>query len=200
MSDQPPILIHGAGGHAKVAYTVAIASGREVIGFLDPNSNLQSLFGLPVHRSNPFRSEAENFIAIGSNQIRKSIADRELGHFATLIHPSAIIAPDVLIGKGTLVCAGAIIQTGSTIGSHTIINTKSSVDHDCVIGSFVHIAPGATLCGGITVGDAALVGAGATVLPNIEINPNATLAAGALAVEEIPRNETWVGVPAKYRP
>jgi hypothetical protein len=52
------LLIHGAGGHAKVAYTVAIASQREVIGFLDPHSPLQTLFDLPVFKSNPYRSDS----------------------------------------------------------------------------------------------------------------------------------------------
>ncbi len=200
MSDQPPILIHGAGGHAKVAYSVAIANEREVIGFLDPNTDLQSLFGLPIYRSDPFRPDAENFVAIGSNNIRMSIAEKLPGPIATLIHPSAIISPEVSIGTGTLVCAGAIIQISTRIGSHSIINTQASVDHDCQIGSFVHVAPGATICGGVYVGDLALIGAGATVIPNIEIHSGATLAAGALAIEEVPRNETWIGVPAKYKP
>jgi len=200
MSSQPPILIHGAGGHAKVAYSVAISLGREVIGFLAPSSDLQSLFNLPIFRADPFRSEAEQFVAVGNNGTRKAIADSLRGPIATLIHPSAMIANDVTIGQGTLVCAGAIIQTCTSIGQNTIINTKASVDHDCRIGNFVHIAPGATLCGNITVGDQALIGAGATVIPNLEINSGATLAAGALAIEEIPRNETWVGVPAKYKP
>ncbi|MFM9872489.1 MAG: acetyltransferase [Fimbriimonadaceae bacterium] len=200
MTDQPPILIHGAGGHAKVAYTVAIAAGREVIGFLDPNSPIQTLFGVPIHHSNPFRSDAENFIAIGNNEVRKTVAERELGRFATLIHPSAIIAPEVQIGQGTLICAGTIIQTGTTIGNHSIINTKASVDHDCKIADFVHIAPGATLCGNVTVQELALIGAGATVIPGVTIFSRATLGAGSTTLEDIHQGERWGGVPAKYLP
>lgn len=200
MSTLPPILIHGAGGHAKVAYTVALAQNREVVGFFDPNSPLTTLFDLPVFKSNPFRSDAENFIAIGNNDIRRQIAERELGKFATLIHPSAIIAPEVTIGTGSLICAGAIIQTGTTIANHCIINTRASVDHDCHIADYVHIAPGATLCGGVNVHQQALIGAGSTIIPGTVVNARATLAAGGVAIEEIFQGETWGGVPAKYLP
>lgn len=193
-----PILIHGAGGHAKVAYTVAIASRREVFGFLDPHSPHQTLFNLPVFKSNPYRSDAESLIAIGNNIIRQQLAEKELNAFATLVHPSAIIAPGVTLGPGTLVCAGAIIEADSTIGSHTIINSGATINHDCTIGNYVHIAPGATLCGGITVHDQALIGAGSTIIPNITVNKESTLAAGATLIEDLPPGETWGGVPARY--
>lgn len=193
-----PILIHGAGGHAKVAYSVAIASQREVIGFLDPHSPLDTLFNLPIYKSNPYRSDAENLIAIGNNDIRQELAVHELNTFATLIHPSAIIAPGVTVAQGTLICAGAIIETDSTIGAHTIINTGATINHDCTIGNYVHVAPGATLCGGITVLEKSLIGAGSTIIPGITVNKESILAAGATLIEDLPPGETWGGVPARY--
>lgn len=200
MSEARPILIHGAGGHAKVAYTVAESSGRIVVGFFDPFASIQSLFGKPVSPSDPLRRDADAFIAIGDNDARMAAADRVLGGFATLIHPSAIIAPGVEIGEGSLVCAGAIIQTGTTIGRHCIINTGSRIDHDCRIGDFAHVAPGATLCGNVTLQDLVLVGAGATVIPGVELFSRAVLGAGGVALEDIHQGEKWGGVPAKYLP
>lgn len=200
MSETRPILIHGAGGHAKVAYTVAEAMGRSVVGFYDPFAEAQSLFGRPVYHSDPLRQDAENFVAIGDNATRQSVAERILGAFATLIHPTSIVAADVQIGEGCLVCAGAVIQTGTQIGKHSIVNTRAGIDHDCQIGDFVHVAPGATLCGNVILRELVLVGAGATVIPGVEIFPRAVLGAGGVALEDIHQGERWGGVPARYLP
>ena len=35
------------------------------------------------------------------------------GELATLVHPTAVIAPDVTIGAGTVIMAGAIVNTGT---------------------------------------------------------------------------------------
>jgi acetyltransferase EpsM len=196
----PPLLIYGAGGHAKVAYTVAIAQNRQVLGFIDPYTNLDSLYDLPIIQTNLTRPDAELFIAIGHNPTRKKVAELNPGEFATLIHPSAVVAPDAIIGPGTLICAGAVIQAAAVIGSHCIVNTRASVDHDCHIGDFAHIAPGSTLCGGVSIGAETLIGAGSTIIQNMKVGHKSTLAAGAVAIEEIPSNETWAGIPAVYKP
>ena len=72
--------------------------------------------------------------------------------FATVIHPSAIVAPEVQIKDGVQIMAGAILQPGSRIGSNAIVNTGAIVDHDCIVGEHAHIAPGAVLSGGVHVG------------------------------------------------
>ena len=75
---------------------------------------------------------------------------------------------------------------GTTIGKHCIINTNCSIDHDCKVSDFVHIAPGATICGGVSIGKSTLVGAGATILPlNIMIGKNVIIGAGALVNKNI---------------
>ena len=71
--------------------------------------------------------------------------------FPALVHPSAWIAPGVILGDGVQVMAGVVIQPGCAIGENSIVNTRAGVDHDCSIGCDVHVAPGATLCGAVTV-------------------------------------------------
>ena len=73
----------------------------------------------------------------------------------------------------------------------------SSVDHDCRVGDFVHIAVGAHLCGTVTVGDDAFICAGATVVNNISVCKGATVGAGAVVVRDITEKGTYVGVPAQ---
>ena len=116
--------------------------------------------------------------------------------FATLAHPSAVIAADVELGEGSQIMAGAILQPGTTVGVNSIINTRASVDHDCRVGAHVHIAPGVTLCGEVVVGDASFVGAGATVVKGVRIGCDCIVGAGALLRATLPDGMVVAGVPA----
>ena len=105
--------------------------------------------------------------------------------FMTVVHPSAVIAGDVVLEEGAQVMAGAVIQTGSRIGKNTIINTRVSVDHDCRIGAHVHLAPGVVLSGGVTVEDGTHIGTGAVVIQGVWIEKNSFIRAQSLIKENI---------------
>ena len=117
--------------------------------------------------------------------------------FATVIHPSAVIASDARLGEGAQVMAGAVIQPSCSIGENTIVNTRASVDHDCELGDYVHIGPGATLAGSVTVGDCTLIGVGASVIPGLIIGAESIVGAGAVIIRDVPSNTTVVGNPAR---
>ena len=93
--------------------------------------------------------------------------------------------------------AGAVINPGVRIGKGCIINTCSSVDHDCTVGDFVHVAVGSHLCGTVSVGDGTWIGAGATVSNNVSICSDCMIGAGAVIVNDIKKSGTYVGVPAR---
>jgi acetyltransferase EpsM len=94
---------------------------------------------------------------------------------------------------------GAIVNAKSNIGKHCILNTNSSVDHECVLGDFVHIAPAATLAGNVEVGEGSLIGMGAVVLPYVKIGKWCKIGAGAVVVKDVPDGKTVIGVPAKIK-
>ena len=146
------IRLIGDGGHAKVV--------RDVIAAQFPR------WRLAVNR---WLGPDYVFIAVGNNYHRRKEANMSRGPFITLVHPSAQISPSAIIGKGSIVMAGAVIQSHAVIGQHCIINTGASIDHDCVIGDFVHIAPGTHLCGGVEVGDGCLLAVGLGFAPNSKI-------------------------------
>lgn len=105
-------------------------------------------------------------VAIGDNAARKHEAERhQHWAFAIVRHPSAIIARDAVIGIGSVIMAGAVIQPGVVIGKHCIVNTGATVDHDCVLGDYVHVAPGAHLCGHVEIGEGTLIGVGVGIAP-----------------------------------
>ena len=213
MSDMRPILVLGAGGHAKVVIGALQAMGAEILGALDADAatHATSVLGVPVLGGDGVvQDHAPGDVAlvngVGSTEpsMRRKILYRQFvdaGYvFAPVVHPSAVIGGEVEIADGAQVMAGAIVQPGCRIGANAILNTRSSVDHDCVIGAHVHIAPGAVLGGGITVGDGSHIGAGSIVIQNIQIGTDVLIAAGAAVVADIADGARVAGVPARIMP
>ena len=91
--------------------------------------------------------------------------------------------------------AGAVINSDTVIGDGCIINTAASVDHDCMIENYVHVAVGAHLCGTVHVGKNTWIGAGATVSNNINICNDCMIGAGAVVTKDIHEEGIYIGVP-----
>ncbi len=195
------LLVLGAGGHAKVVIDTARAQGWSVYAAVDDNPNLwgHPIEGVPVLGSLETAAGWQGWaiIAVGDNHTRYAVSQRYALRWATLIHPTAWLSPSAKIGEGTLVAAGVVVQPEAQIGRHAILNTACSIDHDCVVGDWVHIAPGARLAGGVHVDEGALVGIGAVVLPNIRIGAWSVVGAGAVVTREVPPHAVVVGVPAR---
>jgi sugar O-acyltransferase (sialic acid O-acetyltransferase NeuD family) len=204
------VLIIGAGGHAQVVADIfrsmpRVPGGPEVVGFLDERKSLQGklVLGAPVIGPvSMLRSLAADaaIVAIGDNRVREGLThrvDAASVRLATAVHPSAVVAGDVVIGAGSMLCAGAIVNTGTTIGRGVILNTGCTVDHHSTLGDFVHIAPGVHMGGEVTVGDGVMIGIGAVVLPRIRIGKWAVVGAGAVVTRDVPEGVTVVGSPAR---
>ena len=192
--------IIGASGHGKVIADIARKLGYTEIVFLDDNENISQCGNYPVigKSSEASRMDTDIIVGIGNADIRKRIQESiPEERIVTLIHPDAVIAEDVLIGRGTVVMAGVVINPGVKIGKGCIINTCSSVDHDCKVGDYVHIAVGSHLCGTVTVGSRTWIGAGTTVSNNVDIYPDCMIGAGAVVISDIRESGTFVGVPAR---
>jgi len=193
-------ILIGGGGHARVVSSIIEAQGNSHLeGVFDSNSKIETLDGVEnFHKYNPDQfPNALAIVAIGNNRIRKQLAQTIQHVFGKLIHPSASIDRLSLVGEGSVVMHHAVIQRGTWVGKHGIINTACSVDHDCVLGDFVHIAPNATLCGGVQIGDEAFIGVGVVVLPQIKIGKRVIVGAGTVVTKNIPDGVTVVGNPGK---
>lgn len=180
---------------------------RNVLGFVDLNLNLPSLLGAPhlgddsaVLSHLPDTVQLVNGVgSISFTRNRRNVYDwfvQKHYCFATVIHPSAVVAPELQIADGVQVLAGAVVQAGCQLGVNVIINTGARVDHDCVIDSHAHVAPGVTICGAVHVGAGAHIGAGATVIQGIQIGAGSVVGAGALVIRDIPPGAKVAGVPA----
>lgn len=202
------LVIIGASGHGRVAADVARRRGYREIVFLDDNRELRNCGKYPVIGTaadfrrlvDEMRIPSEFFVAIGNAGIREALQKKleyAGGTPVTLVHPDAVIGDEVRIGAGSVIMAGAVINPGTVIGGGCIINTSSSVDHDCMLGDYVHIAVGAHVAGNVVIGNAAWIGAGATISNNLRICDRCVIGAGAVVVSDIRKRGKYVGIPAK---
>lgn len=205
-----PVIVIGAGGHAKVLLEALRASGVTVLGITDSDRSKHgtALMGVQVLGDDSvLAAHPPDSVLLGNGigsvetaGLRAALFERLKGQgyvFASIRHPSAVIAPDVALAEGVQVMAGAVIQPCCSIGRNAIVNTRTAVDHDCTIGDHVHLAPGVTLSGGTRIGSGTLIGAGATVIQGITIGSNCLVAAGSVVIKNVPDNTKVMGVPAK---
>ncbi len=203
-----PIIVIGGRGHAKVVIEALLRDGAEVIGFADPTPLEDPVLGIPLLGGDEaVETHAAGSVvlangvgSVGDTTARRAAFDRfrDRGYrFATVVHPSAVIAPDVVLGEGAQVMAGAVVQPGCRIGANAVVNTGARVDHDCHIGDHAQVSPGAVLCGLVTVGAGAHIGAGAVVIQRTAIADGALVAAGAAVVAGVAAGARVMGVPAR---
>lgn len=189
------LTIIGASGHGKVVADIAKLNGYDCITFLDDDPLCKDCSGYPVVGHTNMSVDGDVFVAIGSANIRKHLSIGK--RLVTLIHPSAVVADDVVIDDGSVVMAGVVINPGTRIGKGCIINTSSSIDHDCVVGNYCHVSVGSHLSGTVVVGEESWIGAGSTISNNVNICSNVTIGAGAVVIHDIEEEGTYVGVPVK---
>ena len=114
---------------------------------------------------------------------------------------------------------------GVTIGAHVHISSFCHVNvggGEVVIGEYAALASGAKILGGsnleagvsmsaaapaylqrigrakTTLGRGSFLSVNAVVMPGVTIGDNAIIGAGAVVTCDVPANEVWVGIPAKF--
>ena len=166
---QKDIIILGAGGHAAVVIEIARLCGYRPVAVFDDREESRGKMIAGVEVKGRIAELAAEMtgnacIAIGNNEVRKSIAGRLAAfEWPVLIHPAASVSPQARIGMGTVICAGAVIQPNASVGSHVIVNIGACVDHDSMIGDFGHLAGRTYVGAAAEVGAAVMVPAGTVI-------------------------------------
>ena len=199
-----PVAIVGYSGHAYVIIDILLSAGRLVTAYCDQDEKEFNPYHLEYLGK---ESEVLNklkkfdfFACVGHNGIREKIhtnLSRILGNPINAIHPSAVISSSVKMGDGIMIAANATLNPLVEIGRGVICNTAVSIDHECIIGDFTHIAPGAVLCGNVTIGRSSFIGANSVIRQGVTIGNNVIIGAGTVVIKDIPDGATVVGNPAR---
>jgi len=199
-----PVIIVGAGGHAKVVADVLKLSGRDILGFTTPDLKVGTSFlgkkilgdDSIINKYLPNDIDLVNGIgALPKNNLRWKLSSilRTKGYkFVTVIHPNALIASDVSLDEGVQIMAGVIIQSGTEIGKDCIINTGVLLDHDCRVEANCHLAPGVICSGNVSIGEGTHLGTGVSVIQNISIGSNSVIAAGSTIYKDVSNDVTFM--------
>lgn len=209
----PKVILWGGTGQAKVVRPIIEHCGSRVIAVFDDTANLPSPFSDVeiYHGKDEFckwiekqknRAEIGFCVAIGNPHGRIRLRFHEMLTEAgltpaTIAHPTAWIADDVIIGEGSQILAGAIIASDAQLGRQCIINCNALVDHETILDEAVEIAPAATVLGLTRIGVNTLVGANATVLSRLRIGDDVTIGAGAVVAGDVGDKEIVQGATAR---
>lgn len=202
------VALIGYSGHAFVIADIILSMQHTLVGYFDVDVKDVNPYELeylghetkPVDLAKAVDRGAVLALALGENHLRRKAFDLLLRanlSAITGVHTSSIISPKARIGEGSMIMPGAIVNSMAIIGRGCIINSQAVIEHECSVGDFAHIAPSATLAGNVIVGEGAFIGANAIVKQGIRLGNNAVVGAGAFVLNNIPDNETWVGVPAR---
>jgi sugar O-acyltransferase (sialic acid O-acetyltransferase NeuD family) len=204
-----PVIVLGSGGHAKVLIDILRINNIKIIGTVSPISGeLNERLRIPwlgdddaiLQYSVDSVLLVNGIGSVGSTLKRRQLFEKFKSlnyNFSNVIHPSAILASDIILEEGIQLMAGVVVQTGSHIGRNSIVNTGAIIDHNCWIGEHVHIAPRGTLSGGVFIGNGVHIGTGASIIQNIRIGTNSIIGAGAVVTSNISEGVIAKGIPAK---
>lgn len=210
MTPKPPIVVLGAGGHAKVIIEALRAGGRSVIGCLDARAKTPPFADAPIlggdqWLSSPAARGVEIAVGVGANPDtapRRRLQELAVSLGAALcrvVAPGAWVSPTARLGPGAQVLTGAIVHAGAVIGDGAVVNTGAVVEHDVSVGDHAFVAPRAVLCGAASVGELAFVGAGAIVLPGVRVGARSVVPAGAVVRRDLPDDSILAGGRARAR-
>lgn len=206
-----PVLVVGAGGHARAVLEAIRAAGvYRVVGLIDSFQPVGTVrFGYRVVGGEADiprlldESALEGVVlAVGDNFQRAAFwariqAAAPEARLRGVIHPAAVVAPDVALGAGAVILPGAVVVSGSRIGQGSLINTSASLDHDGEMGAWASLAPGVVAGGCVCIGARAWIGLGARIIQQVKVGADTVVGAGSLVLQDLPEEAVAFGSPAR---
>jgi UDP-perosamine 4-acetyltransferase len=203
------VVILGAGNVSRyVCYILSYESGIEVVGFVDKNPDTvgTEIRGRPVLGSDEILPDLHRkgirhaIVGVGDPDLRsqlRMLAMESGFELVNAIHPSAIISPDVRLGKGVVVMAGVVLSDNPVIDHNVWLGLAAKITHDTHIAGDSLIGGGSAVGTHVKIGDRALIGWGAVIGPRLSVGNDAIVGSGANVVRDVPSRAVVVGNPAE---
>ena len=204
------LIIIGAGSYGREIYNLALECrgyGTEysIKGFID---NLYDKVGYDnyppiLSKVEEYRPEKNDVFvsALMDVDIKKKYVEIILskgGVFISLIHHSASIWQNTILGSGCIICDNVHISCDVQIGNFVTIQTMSIVGHDCIIGDYSHLNCFSFLGGRCQIGELSTINTGAIIHPGKKAGKHTLIGAGAVVLRNVKDGKSMFGNPAEY--
>lgn len=203
------LVIVGAGGFGREMYGAAreaVGFGRDfdVKGFLDARADALAPFaGYPpvIGAIDAYQPREDDVFISALGDIaarRRCVAALEAkgARFISVIHRTATLGPNVVLGDGSFVAPHVSLTADVTIGRHVSVFHSSSIGHDARLGDFSHVYAQCSVGGGVEIGAGAAVYPGAVIVPRRRIGSGAVVGAGSVVLIDVDPGMTVFGSPA----
>lgn len=189
--NKPPVLLIGAGGHARACIDVIEQEGKfavaGLVGLVDEVGT--RVLGYPVLGSDAdlpelLREHPHALVTVG--QIKTpdlrirlfELVERSGCSSPVVVSPRAYVSSHAAIGAGSIVMHGAVVNAGAVVGRNCIINSQSLVEHDVIVADHCHIATAAAINSGVRIGVGTFVGSNSSVRQSVTIGERCVVGMG----------------------
>jgi len=118
------------------------------------------------------------------------------GKFTNLIHPSAIVSDQAILGNGVILSPFTIVSSNVTIGDCVTLNSYSAVGHDSMVKTGCTISAHCNVMGNVVLEEGVFLGGSAVIIPKITIQKDAVVGAGSVVIRNVREGITVFGNPA----
>lgn len=207
------LLLFPFGGNAREALLSIFAINKikrewDIVGFIDDDQSHhgKSSCGIKVIGGRVILKDIPDAFVLAvpgsptSYLKRKDIISSlkaEISRFATILHPSVVIAPDATIGYNTVIMPNVVISCGVRIGNHCIILPNTVVSHDSVVDDYCCVGSNISISGSVRIGSSCYIGSGTKMRENVSIGEGSLVGLGSNVISDIEARVVAAGNPTK---
>lgn len=204
------VAIIGSGAFAQyIADYISNTDEYIFVGYIDRSINMDNnIIGTDNDLSCLFEKKVFDCVYIGIGYAQPDTKERIFKNcknanipLVSLIHPTAIIHPSVLLGEGIFVGPYSIIDSKSQIGNCSIIRSMVLIAHDDILENYTYIGDHSIVAGNVTIKEKCFLGVHSTIRNRLVIAEHTTIGCGANVVKSIEEgHHVYAGNPAKILP
>jgi sugar O-acyltransferase (sialic acid O-acetyltransferase NeuD family) len=197
----PPILLVGAGGHARACIDVIEQMGSFTIaGLIGTEDQVgvkilgYNVLGIDQDLPRLIEKYSHGLVTVG--QIKQpdirirlfTLLQQSGAALPAIVSPRAYVSPHAALAAGTIVMHGAIVNAGATVGRNCIINSHALIEHDATIADHCHVATAAAINSGVRVGAGTFIGSNCCVRQGTSIGERCIIGMGQTVLRDCEAN------------
>lgn len=208
------VIMGGQGNGTVVAQIVEdinkVQKEWEIIGFLN-DREVEPINGYPVLGKVNYETVAELlkddsvffFYALISIKLNYKFLSKlhdlkiPIERFAQVIHPSAVVSKDAVIGKNVCVQAFSIVGPNANVGNFVQIFGHATVGHNCKVEDYAYVTSNSIIGAHVHLKQGAFLGVNSSTLDRVTIGEWSVVGQHSNVIRDVPDYTVVVGNPAK---